>query len=223
MESNPIHPPSSAETLTVFGAAFLSQVAARQAALRTINQEILAGRNAFVLEIGCGHGHMLSAYAAAHPHKLCIGIDIIADRIDRANRKKNRARLTNLHFLHASAEDFIPALPSHLFISELFVLFPDPWPKRRHHKNRLLQPDFLTELRPRVASDSRLYFRTDDSSYFSAVEDTIKAHPNWTETKDPWAFEHVTVFQDRALSHQSLVAAPTDSKPGNSAPIYRTH
>ena len=82
-----------------------------------------------MLEIGAGHGHFLTAYAAAHPERTCVGLDIIAERVERANRKKNRARLDNLHFLHASAEDFLASLPENVRFADVFVLFPDPWPK----------------------------------------------------------------------------------------------
>ena len=159
-----------------------------------------------VLEIGCGHGHFLSNYAAAHPAKICIGLDIISERITRANRKKNRARLANLHFIHASAEDFLATMPSQLRFSEIFVLFPDPWPKRRHHKNRLMQSDFLATIAPRAGEGARLYFRTDDADYFAAADLVLKTHPAWELTTDSWAFEYETVFQQRAPSYQSLVA-----------------
>lgn len=207
MDLKPLQSSSSAEA-SVYERSFASLVASRQGTLRKTNLAILSGTKTFVLEIGCGHGHMLAAYAAGHPDKICIGIDIIADRIDRANRKKNRARLSNLHFIHASAEDYLETIPPHTFVSELFVLFPDPWPKRRHHKNRLIQPAFLTHLRPRVSDASHLYFRTDDHLYFSAAQEVIRAHPEWEISPDPWTFEYTTVFQERASLHYSFVAVP---------------
>ena len=207
MDLKPFQPSSSAEA-SAYARSFASKVASRQETLRRTNQVLLAGIKTFVLEIGCGHGHMLSAYAAAHPDEICVGIDIIADRIDRADRKKNRARLSNLHFIHASAEDYLETIPPQIFVSKLFVLFPDPWPKRRHHKNRLIQPEFLTDLRPRLSETSRLYFRTDDHVYFSAAEQVISAHPEWRISPDHWIFEYTTVFQARASLHHSLVAEP---------------
>jgi tRNA (guanine-N7-)-methyltransferase len=160
-----------------------------------------------VLEIGAGHGHFLTAYAAAHPERTCVGLDIIAERVERANRKKNRARLDNLHFLHASAEDFLASLPENVRFADVFVLFPDPWPKRRHHKNRLMQADFLSQIAAKAGQGLRLYFRTDDTDYFAAARAVVMEHPAWQVLDAPWAFEYETVFQERAPGYQSLVAA----------------
>src|ERR1700734_1787041 len=83
----------------------------RREALARIFSEIFPKPGEFVWEVGCGHGHFLAAYAAAHPEKQCIGIDISSDRISRANRKRERARLANLHFILAEADDFLAVMP----------------------------------------------------------------------------------------------------------------
>lgn len=160
----------------------------------------------FVWELGAGHGHFLTAYAQAHPDKLCLGIDIIGERVERANRKRDRARLANLHFLHAEATLFLEALPPGVAFAELFVLFPDPWPKSRHHKHRIMQPAFLAAAARRATPDCRLYFRTDYGPYFDDTYSVVAAHPDWVPVEEPWPFEYETVFQQRAPSHQSLVA-----------------
>lgn len=169
-------------------------------------------REPFVWEVGCGHGHFLTAYASSQPAKTCIGIDIVRDRIDRATRKRNRAGLGGLHFILAEASDFFAALPEEAKFSEIFVLFPDPWPKRRHHKNRLIQPDFLHRAAARAGKGSRLYFRTDYAPYFAEAAAIIRAHPHWEVINEPWPFELETVFQARALSYQSLVATPRPAR-----------
>ena len=189
-------------------AAHHARVVDRQEALRAASATLLAGTPEIVLEVGCGHGHFLTAFAEAHPESLCLGLDIIAERIERANRKKNRARLPNLQFLHASAEDFLATLPADTQFTAVFVLFPDPWPKRRHHKNRLMQEDFLTEVARRAGQGMRLYFRTDDSDYFSAAATTVRAHSDWEIVDEPWFFEFETVFQQRAAGFHSLVSRP---------------
>jgi tRNA (guanine-N7-)-methyltransferase len=167
----------------------------------------------FVCEFGCGHGHFLAAYAAAHPDQLCVGLDISGERIARALRKRDRAKLTNLHFIHAEARDFLDCLPADATLADIYILFPDPWPKRRHHKNRLLEPDFLREIARRAGQGARLFFRTDFEPYFRESEALLREHPAWEITPGPWPFEQVTVFQSRAAQHFSLIAQLKATRP----------
>ena len=164
------------------------------------------GEGTFYCEIGCGHGHFLTAFATANPTVMCIGIDLIGDRIDRARRKRDRAGLRNLHFIQAEARLFLEQLPPGVRIAHYILLFPDPWPKLRHHKNRLLQADFLTSAAQHAETGCRLYFRTDFRPYYDDATSAVVAHPKWETTEEPWIFEHETVFQQRAPSHHSLVA-----------------
>ena len=128
------------------------------------------------------------------------------DRIRRATRKRDRARLGNLHFIQAEARLFLETLPSEIRFSDVYVLFPDPWPKLRHHKHRILRPEFLTRLAPRMAPGARLFFRTDHADYFADALKTIRAHRAWAVTDDGWEFEYATVFQQRADSYHSFTA-----------------
>jgi len=167
---------------------------------------ILRPSTSFVWEIGCGHGHFLTAYAHAHPNSLCVGIDIMGDRIDRALRKRHRARLSNLHFLHADARLFLEAIPAGVSLGGIFILFPDPWPKLRHHKHRILKADFLAQTARHATPETRLYFRTDFTPYFHDAQSIVTSHDAWETAADSWPFEFSTVFQERAAHHDSLVA-----------------
>lgn len=159
-----------------------------------------------VWELGSGHGHFLTAYAQAHPNDHCVGIDLIGERVDRALRKKHRARLHNLEFVRAEAGLFLDVLPPRLRIKRAFILFPDPWPKARHHKHRIVSADFLHALAPRATSDCRVYFRTDFVPYFESGRSVFAAHRDWQIVDESWPFEFETVFQSRAGRHHSLVA-----------------
>lgn len=179
----------------------------RSAALRRTCEAILAGAPPFVWEVGCGHGHFLAAYAAAHPERLCVGVDIRLERIERAERKRRRAGLENLHFVRAEALAFLEALPPAARIAEIFLLFPDPWPKRRHHGNRLMGSKFLGSLARRAGQGTRLYFRTDHEPYFEAAEAAVAAHPDWRLVPEaPWPLEFPTIFQQKAGRYRSLAA-----------------
>lgn len=159
-----------------------------------------------VWELGCGHGHFLTAYARAHPQEQCVGVDISSDRVARALRKKQRAALLNLEFFQAEAALFLEILPPRLRLKRAFVLFPDPWPKARHHKHRIVRADFLHALARRATADCRLYFRTDYAPYFAAGRAVIAGLAAWEIVAEPWPFEFETVFQSRAATHHSLVA-----------------
>lgn len=181
----------------------------RLAALRERLGPLLATPLPITLEIGSGHGHYLTGYAQAHPGRFCIGIDLLQDRLARSQRKSDRAGLPNIAWLHAEARLFLEALPENPVINEVFILFSDPWPKRRHWKNRVVQTDFLSELAAKCADDARLCFRTDHADYFTYAREIASAHPDWTlraEADEPWPFELATVFQQRADGHQSWIA-----------------
>jgi tRNA (guanine-N7-)-methyltransferase len=181
---------------------------ARLAALRAELANILPTSGArLLLEIGCGNGHFLNAYAAAHADQLCVGVDRRLERIVKARRKRDRAGLRNLHFLHCEASDFLRELPDGSQLLDVYLLFPDPWPKKRHHKNRLLKKEFLDELSARAGQGSRLFFRTDYQPYYDEAVVTITAHRSWRLLPpDPFPFEHMTIFQSRASVFHSLAA-----------------
>jgi len=186
---------------------FLETTRSRVDALRDLIPRLLGVRTRITLEIGSGHGHYLNGYAAAFPEKYCVGIDILLDRWERSERKRARAGLTNLAFVRADAADFFAALPSNVLLEEIIMLFPDPWPKRRHHKNRLIQPSVLTFLASRAVPGCRFYFRTDHEEYYVAARATVNAHSEWELTDSvPWPFELPTVFQSRAPSYKSWIA-----------------
>jgi tRNA (guanine-N7-)-methyltransferase len=160
-----------------------------------------------VLEIGSGHGHFLEAYASAHTEHFCVGIDYCAERSRRAARKQQRHVHGNLHFLRAEVWEFLDSLPAELRFDRVFVLFPDPWPKRRHQKYRLISGRFLARLARCVTRDGALYLRTDAAAYFAEARETIATHDAWRIAPEaPWPFEQSTVFQTKAPSYQSLVA-----------------
>lgn len=180
----------------------------RIAELRRVLADLPLSHPRLTLEIGCGHGHFLTAYAEAHPDEHCIAIDIIKERLEKADRKTTRAGVKNVHWLRASAEHFLAALPSEVrFNGRILVLFPDPWPKRKHWKNRLIQAPFLSTLAHSCSPGTELCFRTDHAPYFAVALSTVAAHPDWTVLPDaPWPFERETVFEARAHSHQSWIA-----------------
>ncbi len=189
---------------------FLARVTERQAALRATLAALIPATAAITLEIGSGHGHFLTRYATEFSQRLCLGVDLISDRIRRSKRKAERAKLAHCHFVQAEARELIDALPTDVTFTELWVLFPDPWPKKRHHKNRLLLPAFFESIASRMGEGARLYFRTDHGEYFHTVTALFPHLQTWRiDPTAQWPLEHETVFQARAPSYHSLVALRT--------------
>jgi tRNA (guanine-N7-)-methyltransferase len=188
--------------------AFEAVRAGRLAALRTEMAAVLpASAPGIVFEVGCGNGHFLNAYAAAHPGQLCIGVDLRQERIAKARRKRDRADLRNLHFLRCDAGDFLRELPVAARLLDIYMLFPDPWPKKRHHKHRLLTAGFLDELAARAGAGTHLYFRTDYQPYYDEACRAVAEHDAWRLLPPgPFPFEHPTIFQSRAAVIHSLGA-----------------
>ena len=170
-------------------------------------RKILPDDEGITLEIGSGHGHFLTAYAAQHPETTCLGVDLVSRRIEKAEEKRAKRALTHLHFLKAEVTELLEAWPRGRLLERCFVLFPDPWPKKRHIKNRILQPLLLETLAGFASPGARLHFRSDHERCFEWGLEQIDAHPRWTICGNAsWPFEKPSYFQELAQSYRSLTA-----------------
>ena len=183
----------------------------RRREVTTILEAIVEAHPTITLELGCGHGHFLTAYAGAHRNEFCLGIDRQGNRITRSLRKQGHADLPNLRFVRAEVGQLMDCLPKDMRLARIFVLFPDPWPKRRHLKNRMLSPSMLAKLARHAVRGAELFIRTDDFAYLEWVETNLSESADWRILPDPvWPFERETVFQRKARSYRSLSAVIED-------------
>lgn len=190
---------------------FVAEITQRRLTLRSELASLLPPGRPLIWEIGCGHGHFLVRYAEEHPATFCVGVDIRLERLARSDKKRTRAQLPNCTFVRAEAREFLLALPATTTFAEVWILFPDPWPKARHHKNRLLKADFLEAVAARAGEGTPFYFRTDHKEYFDEVTALIPTLTTWKlDPSAPWPLEQETVFQARAAAgYHSLVALRT--------------
>lgn len=185
----------------------LEQRARRVAALREQIVSLLPQPQPFIFEIGCGHGHYLTSYGAAHRDLPCIGIDLVTKRVEKGNSKAQKRELSHVHFLKAELTEFLEALPEGYTFQRVFMLFPDPWPKKRHHKNRMVQAPLLSTLASRMAPGAEFCFRTDHGEYFQWTVEHLEAHPQWAiSPQADWPFEERSFFQDFMESWNSVIA-----------------
>ncbi len=178
---------------------------ARIDALRALLGSIRAGARPMTLELCCGHGHFLANLAAERPELFHLGIDYCRERIARAERKQERSGRDNLRFIRAEVFEFLEAWPGDHAVSEVFILFPDPWPKRKHHKNRVFSARLLARLSAIGAPGAKLFFRTDSDDYFQQARRLGAQSPDWLAAGDePWPLEYATIFQQKAKQFASL-------------------
>jgi tRNA (guanine-N7-)-methyltransferase len=130
------------------------------------------------LEIGFGAGEHLAAQAERHPDIGFIGSEVFEDGIVRLLGEVKRRGLGNVRLFTEDARLLLAALPP-ASISRVFVLFPDPWPKRRHHKRRLIAPATLDLLASAMEDRGELRLATDDRGYLAWMLDHLTTHPDF--------------------------------------------
>jgi tRNA (guanine-N7-)-methyltransferase len=131
------------------------------------------------VELGCGDASFIAEYAARHPDRNFIGVERLLGRIRKLDRKGRRAGLTNLRGVRIECAYFLEyLLPPHS-ATALHVYFPDPWPKKKHRKNRLVNERFPELARAALASGGVAYLRTDDEDYFAQMATVFAANPGF--------------------------------------------
>ena len=166
------------------------------------------GRQApHIVEIGFGMGQSTAVIAQARSDEDFLGIEVHAPGVGSLCKLIDEGGITNLRIVQHDAVEVLRDMIPQGSLAGVHIYFPDPWPKKRHHKNRLVRPDFLESLAARTVPGGRFYFRTDHAGYFADGREVLEQHPRWTiDPAAPWPFEEATVFQLKAPAYQSLVA-----------------
>lgn len=132
-----------------------------------------------ILEIGFGNGDALVAAAAAQPQYDFLGVEVHRPGVGALLLKLHAAGVDNVRVIIADANDVLARLaPGALHAVHLF--FPDPWPKKRHHKRRLLRPAFAARLCVALAPGGYLHCATDWEDYATQMLDVLEATPGMT-------------------------------------------
>jgi tRNA (guanine-N7-)-methyltransferase len=129
------------------------------------------------VEIGFGNGDNLLALAAAHPERIYLGIEVHLPGIGRLLRALEDRGLTNVRVVCRDAVDVLGEQLAPGCVDELLILFPDPWPKKRHHKRRLVQPPFVELAVSRLAVGGVLRLATDWEPYAQEMLTTLTTNP----------------------------------------------
>jgi tRNA (guanine-N7-)-methyltransferase len=138
-----------------------------------LDLEKVFGRKAPLhVDLGCGDGLFLCAVAQRMPEKNFLGIERLAGRIRSAARKA--ARLDNVRLLRIESSYAVRYLLPAGAVETFYLLFPDPWPKRRHHRRRIVTADFLNSVHAALGESGVLLIATDHLDYFRDVRRVAK-------------------------------------------------
>lgn len=156
------------------------------------------------IEVGCGKGQFLTRRAVENPDCDFLGIERMLERVRLFDGKCRRGGINNAKVLRLEAlYTFHYLLPAH-HARKVYVFFPDPWPKKKHHSHRLFGPLFLNALWKRLEIGGRLEFATDHREYFETVKECFAGDSRFEEVapmdrpKEVWT-EFETMFRSQGL------------------------
>jgi tRNA (guanine-N7-)-methyltransferase len=141
--------------------------------------EKIFGRKAPLhVDLGCGDGSFLCVLAQRMPDKNFLGIERLLNRVRASARKA--ASLDNVRLLRMESSYAVRYLLPAGSVERFYLLFPDPWPKRRHHRRRIVTPDFLSSIYAALQKNGKIYIATDDVDYFERIKQIAESDPDFS-------------------------------------------
>jgi len=156
-----------------------------------------------VLEIGFGMGDTTAAIAQARPDEDFVGIEVHSPGVGSLLRSVAQLGLANVRVIQHDAVEIVAMMIAPASLAGIHVFFPDPWPKKRHHKRRLLKAEFVHALALRLAPQGYLHVATDWEDYAQEILATLAAEPLLANTVEQFAprpdYRPLTKFETRGL------------------------
>jgi len=162
-----------------------------------IFSEIFGNQNPVVMEIGFGNGTLLAEQAVLHPDYNFVGLEVHRPGVGRLLQQLDKQSISNVRIMNYDAMQVLSSQikPASLFAVWLF--FPDPWPKKRHHKRRIVNHDFLDHVSNALEADGILHMATDWQDYADHMHSAIKNHP------------HLSLIEKSALRNYPFIRPST--------------
>ncbi|QLY30890.1 tRNA (guanosine(46)-N7)-methyltransferase TrmB [Nocardia huaxiensis] len=192
----------------------------RDVADEPLDADTWFGRKApVIVEIGCGTGTATAAMAQAEPQFNLIGIEVYRPGLAQLVQRIERENIPNIRLLRSDAVDVLENMVAPGSLTGVRVFFPDPWPKARHHKRRLLQPETVKLIADRLMPGGVLHVATDHADYAEWIAEVGAGEPqliglnettggrseDWKETA-PIGFERpITKFENKGLRAGSAI------------------
>lgn len=155
-------------------------------------------RKPITLEIGFGMGHSLVELASQQPQRHFIGVEVHRPGVGALLAAATELQLSNINVICGDVVEALPSIPAES-LERILVFFPDPWHKKRHHKRRLIQIDFVEQLKQRLARGGILHLATDWLPYGEHMMEVMSQINGFTRLADDADPRPQTKFERRGL------------------------
>ena len=182
-------------------------------------EAIYGNRAPLEVDLGCGDGLFLAAAAAANPTANFLGIERMPGRVRSASRRIEKASLRNARILEIEIAYAVRHLLPAASVATFHLMFPDPWPKRRHSPRRIVTGDFFASLHRALAPGGTIRIATDQANYFREIDGLAAGSPGFVKISDlklpcsPSTFEK-RFLQDGLEIHRLVLRKVSPSKNG---------
>ena len=156
------------------------------------------------VELGCGDASFLVEYARRNPQNNFIGVERLLGRIQKLDKKGRRLGLQNTRGVRIESAYFLEYLLPQKCVSALHIYFPDPWPKKKHARHRLISENFPPLAARVLVAGGIVFLRTDDKDYFSQMNEVFGAAKNFEATKTPDSLAEITTDFEREFNSQGI-------------------
>lgn len=156
------------------------------------------------VELGCGDASFLAEYARRNPQTNFIGVERLLGRIQKLDKKGRRLGLTNTRGIRIESAYLLEFLLPPNCASALHIYFPDPWPKKKHRRHRLIGERFPALARQVLTAGGIVYLRTDDADYFQQMNEVFDAAKEFERTETPASLAEITTDFERDFNAQGI-------------------
>jgi tRNA (guanine-N7-)-methyltransferase len=167
-------------------------------------EQLFAMPQPLEVELGCGDASFLVEYARRNPANNFIGVERLLGRLQKLDRKGRRAALQNLRGLRIESAYFLQyLLPAHS-VQALHIYFPDPWPKKKHRRHRLINEAFPALASAALAPGGQVFLRTDDADYFQQMNEVFDAAKAFEKIATRAALAEIVTDFERDFNAQGI-------------------
>jgi tRNA (guanine-N7-)-methyltransferase len=156
------------------------------------------------LELGSGDGSFLAQWAALHPERNFLGVERLLGRLRKLDRKGRRAALTNLRLIRLEAAYLLEYLIPRASLTAVHIYFPDPWPKKRHRRHRLVNARFPELVKQALVPRGIVFLRTDDADYFAQMLEVFAASADFRAVETPPELAAVVTDFERSFNAEGI-------------------